>query len=91
MRYNCTVKCCGDKKNGVEVMLLLVCLGVRGTSIKLAAKSLYLGRQGNKINKSCKLDFNIPQRLSVFSSYLIAKQVSNVFSVYCIFVLLGIN
>lgn len=91
MHHNCTVKCCGDKENGVEVMLLLVCLGVRGTSIKLAAKSLYLERQGNKINKSCKLDFNIPQRLSVFSSYLIAKKVSNIFSVYCIFVLLSIN
>lgn len=66
MQSNCTVKHYGNKEAGVEVLLLQVCLGVRGTSVKLAAKSLHLERQGNKINKSCKLDFNIPQRLSVF-------------------------
>lgn len=46
-----------------RVLFIFVCLGLRMTSIKLAAKSLHLERQGNKINRSYKLDFNIPLRL----------------------------
>lgn len=46
-----------------RILFIFACLGLRMTSIKLAAKSLHLERQGNKINRSCKLDFNILLRL----------------------------
>lgn len=70
--YSCCTLCSvraqpyGRKEDEVEVVLLWVCLRVRGTGMTWAAISPHLGMCGNKISTSLELWFDIPQRLGVF-------------------------